>query len=345
MTNKNDRLVIAYYSNKSAAEAAAEDLKQWDKANDDIKLGAIGVISLDENSGKIEVDEIGQRNTRMGALWGTAIGAGLGILTAGIALIPGLIAGAAIGGGLGALDHKSLGMSDADVAKLADNLKHGGVALGVMCDDFEVDATKAKLTEAGGTAEYYNVQEEAAGVITAAAEAQKEASAAVEEAVSSAVDDVTDVTRAVEAELPDLDTGKAAAIGGLAAAGGFAAAEAAKLNDVGVQSASSLLEMGATPAGREELAEVTGLDHDRILMGVKRLDLMRINGVGVTYAELLLVSGVETVPDLARRNAANLTTKMAEVNETEQVTEELPSEAQVTDWVVQAGDLPRMITY
>ena len=60
---------------------------------------------------------------------------------------------------------------------------------------------------------------------------------------------------------------------------------------------------------------------------------------------LLLAAGVETVPDLARRNGANLTLKLADVNESEKICEELPSEEMVADWVAQAKELPKMITY
>ena len=327
MTNKNDKLVVAYYVNEAAAHAAAEDLKDWDDANDDIKLGAIGIITLNRDNGEIEVKEIGQRNTKKGALWGTAIGAAAGILTAGIALIPGMIAGAALGGGIGALDHKSLGMTDEDVNELADHLKNGGAALGVMCDDFEVAATKAKMVEEGGKTGDYALEEEAAAAVVTVAEAQRSASDAVEEAVAETVEAVTDVPAAI------------------AAATGLAAADAGKLHEAGIEKASSLLEQGATPQGRTELANETGLDVDTVFLAVKKLDLMRVKGIGIVYANLLHEATVETVPDLARRNGANLTVKLAEVNETAQIAEELPSEVMVIGWIDQAKDLPRVIEY
>jgi uncharacterized membrane protein/predicted flap endonuclease-1-like 5' DNA nuclease len=323
MANDNDRLVVAYYVNAAAAEAAAEDLKDWDKADDDIKLGAIGIITLNPHNGEVEVREIGQRNTKRGALWGTAIGAGLGILTAGIALIPGMLAGAAIGGGLGTLNHKSLGMTDEDVANLAAHLKHGGAALGVMCDDFEVAATTAKLVEEGGRTESYEVAQETAEAVTEAAEAQRAASKVVDEVAS--------------------EVGEGAVA--VASVTGLAAHEAAKFGDAGVDKASSLLEMGATPEGRKSLAEETGIAEETILLGVKKLDLMRVKGVGVVYAELLHASGVETVPDLGRRNPANLTATMVEVNASEAIAEDLPGEIMVADWVNQAQALPRVIEY
>jgi uncharacterized membrane protein/predicted flap endonuclease-1-like 5' DNA nuclease len=319
--NNNDKLVIAYYVNTAAARAAAEDLKQWDKENDDVKLGAIGIITLDTHSGEVEVEEVGQRNTRKGALWGTAIGAGLGILTAGLALIPGMLIGAAVGAGAGALDHKNLGMSDEDITKLAEHLKHGGAALGVMCDDFEVAATKAKMLAEGGQSTAYDLEKAAAQTVAVMAANQKRASEAVDVAVGA---------EGVDAVFVALDVDED---------------ERAALSETGLDKPSSLLVMGATPQGRRELADETGIDEETVLSGVKKMDLMRIDGVGVVFSQLLMAAGVETVPDLARRNPANLAEKMAEVNATAAIVTDLPSEEMVTSWVNQAKDLPRVIEY
>lgn len=302
--NNNDRLVIAYYVNSAAAKAAAEDLKDWDKDNDDVKLGAIGIITVNPGNGEVEVDEIGARHTKRGAAWGTAIGAGLGILTAGIALIPGMLVGAAVGGGLGHFNHKSLGMTDADVAKLADHLKLGGAALGVMCDDFEVAATTAKMVQEGGTTEYY-------------------------ELVDDAVDAVADAVKEVqEEEVAEVEIITLAA-----------------LLDAEEDPGPSLLELGATAHGRAELGDATGLDEHTIMAAVEKQNLMRIDGVGIVYADLLHASGVASVPDLARRNPANLTVKMTAVNASEEITEDMPGEEQVADWVKQAGELPAAVEH
>jgi uncharacterized membrane protein/predicted flap endonuclease-1-like 5' DNA nuclease len=321
--NNNDKMVIAYYFNAEAARAAAEDLKAWDKDNDDVKLGAIGVITVNEHSGEVEVEEVGQRNTKKGALWGTAIGAGLGILTAGIALIPGMIIGAALGAGVGALDHKNLGLTDEDVHNLAAHLKNGGAALGVMCDDFEVAATKAKMLAEGGRIDTYDIEKEAARTVEMMARAQEDASAAVDAAAGEVAEGAALVLTAL----------------------GLGEDDMAKLEKAGLTKPSELLAMGATPAGRKELAGETGLSEESVMVAVKKMDLMRVDGVGTVYAELLHASGVETVPDLARRNAANLAEKMGEVNETAELTDALPSEENVTGWVDQAKDLPRVIEY
>jgi len=74
-------------------------------------------------------------------------------------------------------------------------------------------------------------------------------------------------------------------------------------------------------------------------------DLMRISGIGSEYSELLEAAGVDTVKELRNRNAANLATKMAEVNETKKLTRTVPSEKVVSGWVEQAGSLEPVITH
>ena len=118
-----------------------------------------------------------------------------------------------------------------------------------------------------------------------------------------------------------------------------------KFVSAGVKDTDSLLEKGCTKAGRKELADATGLSESRILTFVNMADLFRINGVAGEYAELLVCAGVDTVKELATRNAANLAAKVAEVNEEKKLTRKVPSEKTVTDWVEQAGQLPGKITH
>jgi predicted flap endonuclease-1-like 5' DNA nuclease len=75
------------------------------------------------------------------------------------------------------------------------------------------------------------------------------------------------------------------------------------------------------------------------------VDLYRIKGVGSEYAELLEAAGVDTVPELAQRNAENLAKKLAAVNEEKNLTRRVPSESEVTRWVEEAKTLPRMLEY
>jgi len=107
----------------------------------------------------------------------------------------------------------------------------------------------------------------------------------------------------------------------------------------------ALLERGATPKGRKELAELTGAGGERILDWVNREDLYRIRGVGEEYSDLLERAGVDTVVELSQRNPDNLYAKMREVNTEKKLVRRLPTPAQVRDWVRQAKDLPRGVSY
>jgi predicted flap endonuclease-1-like 5' DNA nuclease len=120
---------------------------------------------------------------------------------------------------------------------------------------------------------------------------------------------------------------------------------AEKLQKVGITTTAKLLKAGATPKGRTELADKTGISSGRILEWVNHVDLFRIKGVGEEYSDLLEASGVDTVPELAQRNASNLYKKLAAVNQEKELVRRLPTEKQVADWVEQAKKLPRVITY
>lgn len=120
---------------------------------------------------------------------------------------------------------------------------------------------------------------------------------------------------------------------------------AEKLQEAGIGTTEALLEAGASPAGRKALAEKTDISPKLLLEWINRADLSRVKGIGEEYADLLEAAGVDTVPELAQRNAANLHAKMVEVNDSKNLVRKTPSAGQVTDWVAQAKELPRVINY
>jgi predicted flap endonuclease-1-like 5' DNA nuclease len=120
---------------------------------------------------------------------------------------------------------------------------------------------------------------------------------------------------------------------------------AEKLAAVGVKTTDQLLERGAKPKGREELEESTGIGHALILKWVNRADLYRIKGVGSEYSDLLEIAGVDSPPELAHRNAANLTETMAEANAARNLVRRLPTLAEVTDWIEQSKALPKVVEH
>ncbi len=126
---------------------------------------------------------------------------------------------------------------------------------------------------------------------------------------------------------------------------GIGSATEAKLKTAGVNSVDELLDKGATPKGREDLAGKSGIPGTQILKFVNYADLFRVKGVAGQTAELLQAAGVDTVSELAKRNASNLQVKLREVNDAKKLTGKVPSEKQVAEWIEAAKSLPKKVTY
>lgn len=115
------------------------------------------------------------------------------------------------------------------------------------------------------------------------------------------------------------------------------------LNNAGITTIDELLERGATPSGRSKLAELTGLMENCIAGWLNRADLSRISGIGAQYALLLECAGVDTVTELATRNAQNLYDTLKSINSDKRLVRMMPSLPKVESWVAQAKDLPRAV--
>ncbi len=118
-----------------------------------------------------------------------------------------------------------------------------------------------------------------------------------------------------------------------------------KLNAAEIFRCDELLEKGSTPAGRKEIAAAAGVDTKLALRWINQVDLFRLDGVESKYANLLEAAGVDTVPELAQRNAVNLHEKLVAINEEQSIVQRLPTLTQVIDWVAQAEQLPRVVNY
>jgi uncharacterized membrane protein len=154
------QLVLAIFASESEADTAAEALKRWDDASDDVKLKSTGILALDEQ-GKLKTDKVGRRSTGKGA--------GIGIILA-MATPIGLAAGVIGGAALGALHRKGLGVKQEDRDRLAQELAGGKAAVGVVVDSSEADAVSAKLAELGGAAETHEIDDAAMAEVDAAAQ-------------------------------------------------------------------------------------------------------------------------------------------------------------------------------
>ena len=118
-----------------------------------------------------------------------------------------------------------------------------------------------------------------------------------------------------------------------------------KLTAAGITTTDDLLSHCAKPAGRKKISENTGLSEKHILGWTNMADLMRVNGIGRQYAELLEASGVDTIKELRHRNAENLAAKMAEVNTEKNLSNATPSQSVIEDWIGKAKETDPLIEY
>lgn len=126
---------------------------------------------------------------------------------------------------------------------------------------------------------------------------------------------------------------------------GVAETYATRLRTAGVGIVEELLAKGGSPSGRKAIEEASGLGHAHILKWVNHADLFRIDGVAGEYAELLEAAGIDSVPELAQRNAASLATRLESANEAKKLVRRVPSESQVEKWIDEAKRLPRAVTH
>src|SRR3954470_5684150 len=140
-------LVLAVFPDELAADSAAVELKDSGIADGD----AIGILALDAG-GKLKQDKVGAHSTGKGA----AIGGVIAVVG------PALLGPAVVGGmAVGALHHKSLGLSDADKARLTVELSAGKAAVGVLAHFDTAPAVSDRLTQLGGTPERHELTDAA----------------------------------------------------------------------------------------------------------------------------------------------------------------------------------------
>lgn len=331
MANKNRNLIVAYFPSIDAADEAGKQLKHWDKEEKEIKLGGMGILTMQD--GELKTHLVGARAGGTGAKWGTILGAtgGLatgimvatGVLTGGIGLIPGAIAGLALGAAGGTLFHKRVRMTDEDRARLEDHLRNGGAVLSVMADAHEVEPTKAEIAALGGQVEHYLIPDEVMDEV---------------EETRAAAEDVYEDVEKHFADQPMEVKEKAAVMA--AAVPAIGAAGAAALYKAGVDDVDEFHAKASTGAGRAELAAATGYDADTIHKWAKDVEFARIRGVGPKYAALLKAAGIASVDELAEANPVALAQKLAETNKAQGIVKDAPEADRVAYWVAQANDVP-----
>jgi predicted flap endonuclease-1-like 5' DNA nuclease len=141
-------------------------------------------------------------------------------------------------------------------------------------------------------------------------------------------------------------------IGGIARASHYAvgdvprlvtSTEVEKLKKAGVETTEQLLDKAAKTKDRKALAKTSGLKPAELLDLARRCDLLRLKGVGSEMVLLLEAAGVKTTAELAKAKAGALLATATTVNGTKKITEKMPTEPQIVDWIAQAQKLPQVL--
>lgn len=109
---------------------------------------------------------------------------------------------------------------------------------------------------------------------------------------------------------------------------------AAKLKEAGLSNTKKFQDATRDRKGRQDVAEKTGIPYKNVVRLAQKAELMRIDGIGVKQADLLEACGVDSVKDLARRDAGNLTERVWAANHVgRRFIKTNPSEATVAKWI------------
>ena len=121
---------------------------------------------------------------------------------------------------------------------------------------------------------------------------------------------------------------------------------AEQLRGAGVETTDDLLARAGSRDGRDRLAKETGLTAKQLLEWVNHADLMRLDGVGSEYADLLEAAGVDSCAELAQRNAANLAQTFLELDAARpNWIRRVPTEATVAGWIAEAKSLEAVVSH
>lgn len=118
-----------------------------------------------------------------------------------------------------------------------------------------------------------------------------------------------------------------------------------KLKAANIHTTEDLLAQAKDAPAIKALAVKTGISEKLVEKWTRMAGLMRVDGIGPQYAELLFFSGVETVDKLRTQPADALLRKLGEVNATRNLTNGLPNVVDVQKWMEQlnTGKVPAAV--
>jgi hypothetical protein len=126
---------------------------------------------------------------------------------------------------------------------------------------------------------------------------------------------------------------------------GIDPADAQKLHNIGITAPLLLLKKGTSLQGRQSIAAQLGTDEQQVLKWVNSIDLLRIKGLQVEDARMLVSSGVDLLVELATRDPEKLLDKLDLTAKLTDPAYHVPSLARIQNWISQAKELPRIISY
>ena len=114
----------------------------------------------------------------------------------------------------------------------------------------------------------------------------------------------------------------------------------AKAEALGITTTEQLLDAVKTKKGRTELGAKLEQSAEIVTWWANFTDLLRVNGIGPKMARLIQMAGVANIAGLQKETAAGLLAKVTAANAQYRVTDLLPQEYHLGDWIKQAQALP-----
>ncbi len=114
---------------------------------------------------------------------------------------------------------------------------------------------------------------------------------------------------------------------------------ARKLSEAEIRSTDDFLfRCGSKPA-RLDVSRKTGIAEKNLRRWANMADLMRINGIGPQYSELLDAAGVDSIHALRKRHAELLAERLKKANRKARLVRATPPVSLIVRWIQEAESM------
>jgi len=112
------------------------------------------------------------------------------------------------------------------------------------------------------------------------------------------------------------------------------------LKKAGIETTKALYLKGVARKGRRAIARKSGIDPKLVTAWVRFIDLMQLEGIGPKMVRVLNASGVHSLQDFQREEAAGLLLRMKAANRGFRYARVLPDERLLSTWIERAKKTP-----